>query len=267
MTADLQGVVTTAARPNPELLHRAGEIARRLGLPLVSRDRRTLDEILAEYAASFSAVATREGTFLYADGRQYRYHPGMAVVRLRQVIRGHPDPLLEVGEVRPGDRVVDATLGLGADAIVLSHAVGPEGRVVGVEDRPVVAFFVEEGLSTYAYPALPELEAAMRRVEVVWGDHVDYLRRLPDRSVDLVYFDPMFRKTISASRGIDALRVFGDPSALRFEAVKEAVRVARRRVVLKDRRDGGEIDRLGFQPVPKGSGRIQFGVIDVGGGK
>jgi 16S rRNA G966 N2-methylase RsmD len=134
---------------------------------------------------------------------------------------------------------------------------------VGVEDSPVIAFLVEEGMRTYVYPALPDLERAMRRIEVISADHLEYLRSLPDRSVDVVYFDPMFRETVVQSRGIDALRHLGNPSALRPEAVAEAKRVARRCVVMKERRGSEEFARLGFTPVPKGSGRVQFGVIHV----
>ncbi|MDI3256309.1 MAG: class I SAM-dependent methyltransferase [Kyrpidia sp.] len=255
--------MTTAARADEGLRSRAREIARRLELPLAIRRRESLDELMAARGARFAVVAAREGTFLYFEGKQYRYHPGMAVGRLRQVLRGGHDPLLKAADIRPGDRVVDATLGFGADAMLLSHAAGPGGRVVGVESRPVIAWLAEEGLRTYVHPAVPELSSAMRRVEVIQSDHLDFFRRLPDRSVDVIYFDPMFGRTVAQSRGIDALRVFGDASPLRPEAVEEAKRVARRRVVMKERRGSDAFARLGFVPVPKLSGRVQFGVMNL----
>ncbi|MDI3327281.1 MAG: class I SAM-dependent methyltransferase [Alicyclobacillaceae bacterium] len=265
MTRNGQGLVTTAGRSDPALEFRAMEAARELGVPYEPRAGRSLDDLLSLREACWVLVVGREGLFLYAGGRRFPYHPGMAVGRLRQILQGGRDPLLEAAGVRPGDRVIDGTFGLGADAVILSYAAGPTGRVIGIESRPAVAYLVREGLSRYVYPTLPELEEAMRRIDVVCADHLEYLRSLPDRSVDLVYFDPMFRKTVQQARSMDALRELGDPRPLSPEAVAEARRVARRRVVMKERRESEEFFRLGFTPLRKGSGRIQFGVIEVGG--
>jgi hypothetical protein len=72
------------------------------------------------------------------------------------------------------------------------------------------------------------------------------LRSLPDKSADIVYFDPMFRIPVEESSSISPYRFIANPEPLSLEAVTEAVRVARRKVILKDHRDSPEFDRLGF---------------------
>ena len=89
-----------------------------------------------------------------------------------------------------------------------------------------------------------------------------YLREQQDDSYDVVYFDPMFRRPLHESAGMDALRARADMRALTHETVAEARRVARRRVVMKERRESGEFERLGFFEVVGGKySRVSYGVM------
>ena len=110
------------------------------------------------------------------------------------------------------------------------------------------------------------MDAALRRIRAVRADHAAYLAAMPDKSVDIVYFDPMFRLPIAESSGLEPLRNVANPAALSEAAVREARRVARRIVVLKENRDSGEFERLGFEWVkPKKTSKIAYGVITVDG--
>ena len=86
----------------------------------------------------------------------------------------------------------------------------------------------------------------MRRIEVRHSHHLDYLKSLPDQSVDIVYFDPMFREPITDSASINPLRHYANGEPLDAESVREAIRVARKTVVMKEARSSGEFERLGF---------------------
>ncbi|MEH7809800.1 hypothetical protein V7422_18025, partial [Bacillus safensis] len=55
-----------------------------------------------------------------------------------------------------------------------------------------------------------------------------------DESFDVVYFDPMFEETIQESASIAPLRHAAEHHFDHETAVQEALRVARKRVVLKD---------------------------------
>ena len=56
------------------------------------------------------------------------FHPSMGFVRLKRVLNGKPDPMLEASGMEEGDSVLDCTAGLGADALVFS---GKGGRTAG----------------------------------------------------------------------------------------------------------------------------------------
>lgn len=60
---------------------------------------------------------------------------------MKRLRNGEPDTLLALAGVRPGDRIVDCTAGLGSDAIVFAFAVGDEGTVVALESAAIPAFF------------------------------------------------------------------------------------------------------------------------------
>jgi hypothetical protein len=184
----------------------------------------------------------------------------MGLLRMRRTLArlaGRPesptdrDPFLEAAGIHPGDTVIDATLGLGADALVAAAACGPGGRVVALEASPVLAAWVAEGLRRLdAEPA--------RRIEVRAGDHLAALAALPARSADVVVFDPMFRHARAEPGGFDLVRALADPRPLSGEAVAEARRVARRAVVVKDGAPGWDLARLGLTPLPSARGAHRY---------
>jgi hypothetical protein len=91
---------------------------------------------------------------------------------------------------------------------------------------------------------------------------VHFLRQAPSESFDVVYFDPFFRVSVKGADQLAPLRVTGDLNSLDMEAVREACRVARRRVVVKERKGSREFARLGFERVTGGRyARVAFGVI------
>ena len=108
------------------------------------------------------------------------------------------------------------------------------------------------------------VHAAMRRIIVHAADALTYLREQQDDSYDVVYFDPMFRRPLHESAGMNALRVLADMRALTEEAVAEACRVARRRSFMTTRRESAEFARLGFDTLTGGKySRIAYGVMEL----
>lgn len=187
-------------------------------------------------------VLENGGVRLERGEQTWRSHPGMGMVRLRRVRRGDVDPMLDVTGVRPGDRVLDATFGYGHDSLLLAHAAGESGEVVSLEANPVLAAMGEAGLRHWPSPA----DEIGRRIRVLHADHREWLKTQPDQSFDVVFFDPMFRRGISAAPGFDLLRVLGEPDPLSEQTLAEAKRVARRIVVVKDAAPGFELQRLGL---------------------
>lgn len=104
---------------------------------------------------------------------------------------------------------------------------------------------------------------ALRRINVVHSEHLDYLRAQPDRSIDIVYFDPMFRVPLTGSASISPLRQFANQAALSLESVAETVRVARKTVLLKEKALSGEFERLGFTELLRSNSKTSYGVIHI----
>ena len=206
------------------------------------------------------------------------FHPSMALLRMINLKRGIEDRFLQAVDLKAGDIFLDATMGLASDALIAAWAVGQGGKVIAVEGSKLLYFLVSEGLTSLKglkqirnaksekLRAWKELAEAASRIETVCMDHYTFLQGLPDRSVDVVYFDPMFRDTLAdSSPSIKPLKDLSIPEPLRAEAVTEALRVARRRVVMKERKGSGEFDRLGFKLISGGKySNISFGIMNQG---
>jgi len=258
-------IVTTTERPDGATEALARRLADELEAVYVPRGRRTISQLARRHGADRVLVAGGTGLRLLSElGPPLFFHPGMALLRVKRLQKGERDALVDAAGVRPGDRVLDCTAGLGADAIVLSYAAGPEGKVTALEVSPVLYVIVREGLASYT-TGDAEIDAAMRRIEIRRADCGDFLASLPDRSFDIVYFDPMFRIPVRTSPGMAPVRPFAEERPLAESAVRHAVRVARRRVVLKDHRDSGEFERLGFAACRRPSSAVAYGVIECGG--
>ena len=110
----------------------------------------------------------------------------------------------------------------------------------------------------------PHILNAMRRVEVVNADCRDYLSTCAENSFDVVYFDPMFRRPIEKSSGLNPIRPLADSRPLTEEIVREACRVAKFRVVMKEHSGSTEFERLGFKVVGGGKySSVAFGIIEL----
>ncbi len=254
-------IVTTSYGASPELLERAERIAVQLQGRWIPRGRASLPALRRKYAESSLLLVTKEEIRYYVEEQPpIFFHPSMAAVRVKRLLRGEQDALLELSGVQPGDSVLDCTAGLASDSIVFSFAVGAEGRVTALESEAILAFIIREGLSVYNSD-IPGLNEAMRRIEVKRADHLNYLREQETRSVDVIYFDPMFRHPIEESSSISPLRSAANSDALTLEVIGHARRVAAKSIVLKEHSDSKEFERLGFDTVLRSNTKTTYGVM------
>lgn len=273
MTCNYRIALTTSSRGGQCQVDLASRLARLLGVAYIKRKGRSLQSLADTYGKgghgeldAFMVVEAHRISVVRLEdiGRRNAelfFHPGMALSRIRRLKRGGSDQMVEAMGISCGDHVLDCTVGLASDAIVSSWVVGVKGLVVGVEVSPVLATVTREGLKTYT-EAAPEALDAMRRIEVVCGNHLDYLKDCLDKSFDVVYFDPMFREPVTTSMGIAPMRPWACHESLSKEALSEAMRVARRRVVIKSRANGNDLDRLGVAVrVGATKSRQEYGVI------
>jgi 16S rRNA (guanine1516-N2)-methyltransferase len=255
-------IATTSLKAGFEQEQVARKVASLLGCAYILRGQKPLHQFFDFCDILF--VAGNRLEVYDKHGQRTFFHPGMALTRMRRLQSGDTDVLMRLSGVARGDVVLDCTLGFASDAIVFSYCVGEEGRVIGLEADPVVWVLTKLGLHSFPVP-FAEAKEAMERIEVVHADHRFYLSGMPPRSVDIVYFDPMFRQTVAQSVSLEGLRRFGRKTAVDPEAVEMACEVARKRVLLKERTGSPEFARLGFQEYQRPSRRFSYGVIEVAG--
>jgi 16S rRNA (guanine1516-N2)-methyltransferase len=257
-------IVTTAEHPASQLVEQAVRLAGELGAQYVPRRNDTLRGLERKYGPGAGVLVVSAAGLRYVteDEPPLFFHPSMALIRLKRLVKGGSDNMLSVSGAVRGDSVLDCTAGLGSDAIVFSYAVGSEGRVTALETSPLLYMVVREGLRT-ADTGLEEADAACRRVDLKLADHFDTLSGMPDRSVDIVYFDPMFERAVTTSSSLRPLRSHARHEPVTAETIREAARVARKTVVLKNSSDSGEFERLGFPPARLSSSSVAYGVIRV----
>ncbi|WP_224372645.1 class I SAM-dependent methyltransferase [Hyalangium versicolor] len=237
--------MTTSDRYAPELAQRARQAAAEVGVPYVERThKQSLASMLADFAHAF-IVMEAGAVSLVDDQESLRFSPGLAHLRVKQLDAGvHEDMLLRISGLSEGERVLDCTLGLGADAQVAARLVGPSGALTGLEKSPALYLLARYGLET-----LPRHPLACP-IHVVYADASEYLRTLPNGAFDVVLFDPMFGRPRKSSAAFQALRRHADYAPLTQEMVAEAQRVARRAVVIKGSRYSNDIKKLGLRTEP-----------------
>ena len=156
-----------------------------------------LDELRASIRAEYAAVAAE-------PDRGFHFHTGYRLA----AILGYPQEWIEtlppgavasmagtgnpfaLGEIQPGERVVDCGSGAGADALIAARLVGASGRVIGIDMTPEMlakarANAAEAGLTNVEFregilEALP--------VETGWADVVisnGVLNLVPDKAAAL----------------------------------------------------------------------------------
>jgi len=281
---DLAGLVVTPpglmltgpANANVAKEAAAEQFARAWSIPYQPRRESTIAGLFATGDIRHVAVYQGEGD-LRLYGRHsgqtpFFYHPGVSMLRIRQLQRGERDRMLAlVGDVA-GATVLDATAGLCSDAAVWSYAAGLHGRCMATEASPAIALVVAAALRTYR-SGLPELDRALRRIDLRCARWQDYgtprastgSAGLPGSPlVDIVYVDPMFAGPESlASPGIAPLRPHALAATMTRADLERMAALARRAVIVKDAWPGLLLDQLGIYPGRGGRQSTMYGVLGL----
>lgn len=255
--------VTTAGRTNEEMMVKAKQIAEELSISYVTRKKRSIT-VLQQLLNDDCIVLGKERLELFPFGEKepFFFHPNSSMFRIKRLIDKEQDPFVAACQLQDGSRFLDCTLGLASDSIVASYVVGDKGKVVGIEGNRYLAYLVKEGLLTWD-PHLDEMTNAQKRVEVVHGLSLDYLKNCEDNSFDIVYFDPMFEENITESDGIKGLSRIALYEDMTDEVIYHAKRVAQKRVVLKDHFRSKRFEKYGYKVQIRKTAKFHFGVIEI----
>jgi Putative SAM-dependent methyltransferase len=257
--------VTTCGRANEKVIGKALQIASDLKIPYIDRGKKSLSHHMDRLGRD-CLVAGKERLELHErekSGEPFFFHPNSASFRIKRLMRGERDPLVEAARLEEGMSFLDCTLGLASDSIIASHIIGTDGRVKGIEANEYIAYIISEGLKNWVSP-LEDLNEAMKRVEVCYGNFEEKLIDCGDKSMDVVYFDPMFEEALTDSTGINPIRNWAAYTPLTAEVIEEAKRVARKRIVMKNHYQSPLFDQHGFQVIKRPSAKFHFGVIELG---
>ena len=240
-------IVTTAFDETAELVQRAKRLADDLSIPFVPRRKKTVKSLLDSLDSQLFVVNNQRGLSYYEKGQEeVFFHPNMAMHRIKQLERGQTDSLVTACGLKEGMSFLDCTLGLASDTLVANYQVGPQGKVVSLEKSFPLFVLVREGLTYFAAYEKPEWKALIDRVSLVRADNLDYLRTCENDAFDVVYFDFMFHHSVESSQGIKVIKPVVAYDVMTEDHVKEAIRVAKKRVVVKSGYKNPIIEKLGF---------------------
>lgn len=202
---------------------RARALAQRLHAPLMCSD---------ELRGRLVVSVGHDGLVLEHDGLQMRADLATMVPRVRKDRLGR-ELLVKAAKIKGYDgplRAVDATAGLGQDALLLA-AAGFE--TVLFEQNPVIAALLADSLERAA--GIPELAEAIARMHFFEGDSIAQLHQM-EQAPDVVLLDPMFperRKSASVKKKFQLLHLLELPCADEGELLSAAFAAHPRKVVVK----------------------------------
>ncbi len=247
-------IISTSSRLTIALEKQALELAATLNLEYIPRKKRSLAQ-LQEIHGSVLLVTQERLSLEYRNGHSFAFHPDTAMLRMK----APRDPLIEiVGSEKMS--VLDTTMGLASDAIVLSYA-GHE--VTALESQPLIHTIVARGLQTFE-TGHPAINQAMRRIRTHCIDSLSFLKNQSDHSVDIIYCDPMFSENITESENLSGLKPLANYKKLSIEFLTECKRVARKKIILKAHFRDTVFEDFGFVRYVRPYQKFHYGEIMLG---
>ncbi len=121
-------VVTTSYNPSREQIAIAKELARKLNAKYVNR--RHLSDYRKREKVDFYYVVESNGRIVIRwDSGELFFHPSVAKIRMKNLRNGGRDYLIEALNLDGNEIVLDATFGLGTEAILIA-AFLPKGKII-----------------------------------------------------------------------------------------------------------------------------------------
>jgi hypothetical protein len=229
----MEVIVTTDKKPNPEMIEEAIKLAEKFKTVYVKRRHNTIESIKKQYGKNVLVVGRNFLLTLHTlSGNRLFFHPGLFKIRLLNFLAGGKEAMTEAMDLKEEETVLDCNLGLAQDALLSAFVSRRE--VVGIEKDSVIYEIVKRGLGRYKPEGkLKIAEFAFKLVKPICADNYDFLKEQPDKSFDIVYFSPMF---VKPKWHCDVMAPFREVAVKDFispKTLKEAERIARKRVVIK----------------------------------
>lgn len=252
--------VTTTREADDILNNKAKSISKDLNIAYIKRANLSIEKTILKEGFDYLLVVERGKIVIKGEDSTLFWHPNMSELKIKSIEQGNKEVIIEATKLEEGNSILDCTLGLAGDSLVFSAVVGEKGYVVGIEVNKYIAYLSKCGLEEYNKAN----DKTIDNIKVVNESYEDYILRQSDNSFDVVYFDPMFKEPNRKSTTINAFRDFAEHKGLTKDILKEALRVCKKRVVIKERQGFNDFEKLGIEKYYGGkkSGAIIYGVIE-----
>lgn len=254
-------IITTGISPSDEDRKNALLISEELTIPFCLRQKNTIKNLMNNNNVQGVVIVSSGAIRLHSKNKSFGFHPNMAMIRIQTLLDGKRDRFLDVTGIKPGDRVLDCTCGMASDALISAWGAGEKGSVTALEASPLLSRIVSAGIKNYSHKKdlLCDLK---NRITVINEDYRSFLKRQKSSSWDVICFDPMFKQTHKEAHGLDLVRNLASYSLPDHDVFKEAKRVARRCVVIKDGSFGPFLKKMNI-PVVSMAKKVCYGRIDL----
>ncbi|SMB95098.1 Putative SAM-dependent methyltransferase [Desulfonispora thiosulfatigenes DSM 11270] len=254
-------IVVTTTKPREHLIEIARLISEEINIPYLVKGNLSMAKFM-ETNNLTDVIAVREDRIqIISENGEFFFHPGLAIPRIKNYKKTRYDTMIEAMQLQPSDVLLDCTLGLANDAIVANFILKDKGELVGIESSPLIYAITKWGLKKYSRGSKATQES-MQNIIVKNENYDTYLKKLPSKSVDIIYFDPMFNKPLYKSNGICGLRNFANYQQLDQSTIDLALKIARKRVVFKDRSNSSNFGKLNVDEIVGGKySPVAYGVF------
>ncbi len=264
--SNLKIKITTSKHPTEDQLFAVDKIKDELGLEYVERKNNSLSHMIKNCGCTHFLVVKRDKIVITDSSLDFFWHPSTALLRIKSMKNGIKDPIVEAMGLTGSESVLDCTLGIASDALVVADFLNEDAKIIGTESNKFIAFMTKEGLKSSVNSNSDELnliKCAASKIDVINDDYINYLKASKDKSFDIVYLDPMFKVSNEKSFSMNAFRDFAEHSYITNDVLNEAKRVAKKRVVIKERMFSKSFEEWGITEFYGGGARgsIKYGVI------
>lgn len=255
--------ITTGKRSETGLIARAQALASQWGLIYIPRHKQSVENLLRDLETSGIFILERERLVYKGLDFNVFWHPSTSKIATGELEQLNKTSLIRALDLKDADHVLDCTFGLGSDALRIAMALGKSGKLTGIEAQLPLALLASEGLGQIEKTQSPALIEAAKRIELHHGHHLAALKALSDNAYDVIYFDPMFERPKLEAHGINGIRPIAEHEGLSKAAIEEALRVCRRRVVIKERFGASIFNHQGITEVigEKDPRRAVYGIM------
>lgn len=252
----IKWIFTTSHDPCEKQVHKAMELATKYNG--IYYERKNLKNYLKNIDSYFVVNKNLTVDCKWKDGRLF-FHPSVSKIRLNNYLKNGNDYLIESVKPDANDVVLDLTLGLGSDALLLGYFCR---EIIGIEASFPIYLVVKESINAYQFDEL-WLKESSKKIKIYHENYKEFIKKQDDNCYDIVYCDPMFENPQLKSNSINPLRKFANYDKIDKIDLENMIRISKKRVVVKARIYDSIWDEIQFDlKIGSKKSGVIFGVIE-----